>query len=302
MPVVDLTLPGAASLAAKLYLPESGTSKAPVPGIVLAHGYLACKEEFMEFPEKLVQAGYAVLTFDFQGHGASDGERGYYTEASHLDDLSRAVEALKGHPEVDVARVFVLGFSVGSYSALRILAERGSEFLGGIVVAPPAQLRQVAKPIEFMLYRGAYQFVARHLQQMFGFHLRVPYQYTLEDCFHSAESAARAKALLALQTQMPITNFPYLGSMADNVATAERVTVPMLVAVGSEDGIILNPQSRQVYDALGAEDKQWVRFVGSGHNLMADAQSEEFARVVIEWMDRLAKPQAAGESTVPTEA
>lgn len=303
MPAVDLTLPGAVSLAAKLYLPESSPLKPPYPALVLAHGYLACKEEFMDFPELLTQAGYAVLTFDFRGHGASEGERGYYTEDSHLDDLSRAIEALKGHPEVDSKRLFLLGFSVGNFSTLRMLAERGEEFLGGISVAPPAQLKQVAKPIEFALYQGAYQLVAKPLHQLFGLHLRVPYQFALEDCFHSPEAAARAKALLSLQTQMPVTNYPYLGAGADNVRTAAKVTRPMLVAVGSEDQVILNPQSREVYEALGAEDKQWVRFVGSGHNLMGDAQATEFANVVVEWMDRLAGiRQARGSASLPSEA
>lgn len=311
MSVVDLKLPGPVPLAAKLYLPEAGRA----PGIVLAHGYLALKEEFMDFPERLRQAGYAVLTFDFRGHGASAGERGYYTEESHLDDLSRAVAALKAHADVDSSRLFLLGFSVGNFATLRMLAERGVDFLGGIAVAPPAQLKQVTKPIEFMLYEGAYQTVARPLHQLFGFHLRVPYQFKIEDCFHSPEAAARAKAGLKLQTQMPVTNFPYLGGGADNVKVAAQVTRPMLVAVGSEDRVILNPQSREVYEALASEDKQWVRFVGSGHNMMGDLQGEDFAKVVIEWMDRLAgvrssrstgrqgaKSSAAGEPAVPSEA
>ena len=305
MPVTDLQIPGEVPLAAQLFLPETG--KTPHPAIVLAHGYLANQEEFLEFPERLRQAGYAVLTFDFRGHGASAGERGYYTEASHLDDLTRALETLKGHPEVDSSRLFLLGFSVGNFSTLRMLAESGPEFLGGIAVAPPAQLRQVTKPIEFALYRGAYQWVAKPLQQLFGIHVRVPYQFKAEDCFHSPEAVAYAKAHLKLQTQMPVTNFPYLGGGADNVEMAAKVTRPMLVTVGSEDTIILNPQSREVYEALGSEDKQWVRFVGSGHNLMGDVQGAEFAQVVIDWMDqhagmKRAKPAAAGDATVPTEA
>jgi alpha-beta hydrolase superfamily lysophospholipase len=290
VPVIDLQIPGDFTLAAKLYLPASAPK--PHPGIVLAHGYLSSKEEFLEFPHRLAQAGYAVLTFDFRGHGASAGERGYYTEASHLDDLSRAVEALKAHPDTDPSRLFLLGFSVGNFSTLRMLAERGEAFLGGIAVAPPAQLRQVAKPIEFVLYEGAYRLVAKPLHQLFGIHLRVPYQFKVEDCFHAPGAVAHAKALLDLQTQMPVTNYPYLGGGADNVRVAAQVTRPMLVAVGSEDAVILNPQSRQVYEALASEDKQWVRFVGSGHNLMGDAQGEEFAKMVIDWMDPLAKPEA----------
>ena len=104
-----------------------------------------------------------------------------------------------------------------------MLAKRGVDFLGGIAVAPPAQLRQVTKPIEFALYQGAYQMLAKPLHQLFGFHLRVPYQFALEDCFQAPEAAARAKAKLNLQTQMPVTNYPYLGGGADNVRVAAKV-------------------------------------------------------------------------------
>lgn len=313
MPVIDLQIPGDFPLAAKLFLPDSGS--APYPGLVLAHGYLSCKEEFMEFPERLAEAGYAALTFDFRGHGQSAGERGYYTEESHLDDLSRAVQVLKDHPEVDASRLFLLGFSVGNFATLRMLAARGQEFLGGIAVAPPAQLRQVARPIEFVLYENAYRFVAKPLYQTFGVHLRVPYQFKLRDCFHSPEAFARAEKRLTLQTQMPVTNYPYLGEGADNVRVAAQVTRPMLVAVGSEDAVILNPQSREVYQALASEDKQWARFVGSGHNLMADAQAEEFVKLIVDWMNdhggaprketkpkSRAKAKAPDDATAPAEA
>lgn len=301
MPVTDLMIPGDKSLAAKLFIPDAGPS--PYPGIVLAHGYLSSKEEFLGYPERLAQAGYAVLTFDFRGHGDSAGERGYYTEESHLDDLDRALETLKGHPEVDASRLFLLGFSVGNFSTLRMLAQRGEDFLGGIAVAPPAQLRQVTKPIEFALYQGAYQAVAKPLHQLFGLHIRVPYQFKAEDCFHSPDAVAYAKAHLKLQSQMPVTNYPYLGGGADNVQVAAKVTRPMLVTVGSEDSVILNPQSREVYEALASEDKQWVRFVGSGHNLMGDAQAAEFAEVTIAWLDQHAGiTRAATDAAAPAEA
>ena len=56
-----------------LYLPD-GASGA-VPGIVMAHGFSAVKEQHLDtFAEVFAGAGFGVLVFDNRNFGASDGE------------------------------------------------------------------------------------------------------------------------------------------------------------------------------------------------------------------------------------
>ena len=56
-----------------LYLPDDATG--PVPAIVMAHGFSAVKEMYLDaYAEVFAEAGLAALVFDNRNLGASDGE------------------------------------------------------------------------------------------------------------------------------------------------------------------------------------------------------------------------------------
>src|SRR5690348_2267222 len=56
-----------------LYLPDAGHR--PFPTIVMAHGFSAVKEMYLDsFAEVFANAGLAALVFDNRNFGASDGE------------------------------------------------------------------------------------------------------------------------------------------------------------------------------------------------------------------------------------
>ena len=55
------------------YLPDGAS--APYPTIVMAHGYSAVKEMYLDrFAEAFAIAGFAALVFDNRNFGASDGQ------------------------------------------------------------------------------------------------------------------------------------------------------------------------------------------------------------------------------------
>jgi dienelactone hydrolase len=62
-----------ATLRGWLYLPEGISG--PVPAIVMAHGFSAVKEMYLDaFAEAFTEGGLGVLVFDNRNFGASDGE------------------------------------------------------------------------------------------------------------------------------------------------------------------------------------------------------------------------------------
>ena len=61
---------GGTQLSAWLYLPED--ISAPVPGIILSHGFGGTKHMILEsYALRFVQAGMAVLTYDYRYFGES---------------------------------------------------------------------------------------------------------------------------------------------------------------------------------------------------------------------------------------
>jgi len=84
------------------------------PLVVVAHGYSADRQIMSPMARSLASAGYAVLTFDFRGHGSNASQfRG---------DLRRDLDAVVGwagtSPYIDARRIAVLGHSMGAGAAL----------------------------------------------------------------------------------------------------------------------------------------------------------------------------------------
>ena len=132
--VEPLTLrpPGAAEIAAQLYLPPvaqqwAGRLRPPagLPAVILVHGYLA-NGAFLERPwvKDLTARGYATLVLDRRGAGNSDGDLWLRPQpAPHLDDVAPDIRAAIAElrtlqPVVDADRLAIFGHSDGATAAL----------------------------------------------------------------------------------------------------------------------------------------------------------------------------------------
>lgn len=133
-----------AILRGTLWLPPgtepvpNGSTPDPYPAIIVTPGGASFEEMYRWAAQGLAEAGYAVLTFDPQGHGSSDrcgpptptddcpGEPGTlgYTESGaeqHLTGLRSALDWLLEGPfrgYVDPARVGLAGHSLGAWATL----------------------------------------------------------------------------------------------------------------------------------------------------------------------------------------
>jgi len=96
-----------------LHAPE----RRPAAGIIMCHGFTGHKAEthrlFVRTARDLCAHGLAVLRFDFRGSGDSGGEFRDMTISREIEDAQAAFSFLAGRPEVDAARLGVLGLSLG---------------------------------------------------------------------------------------------------------------------------------------------------------------------------------------------
>ena len=84
------------------------------PVVVVAHGYSADQAVMSPMARSLAHAGYAVLTFDFRGHGSNTN----HFSGDLTDDLRAVVDWLERSPQVDGTRIAVLGHSMGASAVL----------------------------------------------------------------------------------------------------------------------------------------------------------------------------------------
>jgi uncharacterized protein len=98
----------------------AGTGGAPAPAVIMAHGFSAVKEMYLDrFAEVFAAAGLNVLVFDNRNFGASDGEpRQEIDPWAQVRDYRNAITYAITLPEVDTGRVGIWG---SSYSGGHVL-------------------------------------------------------------------------------------------------------------------------------------------------------------------------------------
>jgi predicted acyl esterase len=108
-----ITASDGVQLATSLYEPATAPPLGGFPAVVMFHGLGGTRASTNTLAEQtFAPAGYAVLTFDFRGHGQSgglfdlDGPR-------ELQDTRELLSWLDARPEIDDARVGAWGISLG---------------------------------------------------------------------------------------------------------------------------------------------------------------------------------------------
>src|ERR1700738_4466129 len=92
----------------------------PAPVVVMAHGFSAVKEMYLDsFAEVFAAAGLNALVFDNRGFGASQGEpRQEIDPWAQVRDYRHAITYAGTRPEVDRERIGIWG---SSYSGGHVL-------------------------------------------------------------------------------------------------------------------------------------------------------------------------------------
>jgi dienelactone hydrolase len=138
-------------LPATLTLP-AGTR--PAPALVLVHGSgpndrdetIGANKPFKDLATGLASRGIAVLRYDKRSRvhaGKMAGVSGFTVQDEVIEDVLEAVKALRSEPEIDRARIFVLGHSLGAMLIPRIWLADPS-IAGVVVLAGPARPLQDA--------------------------------------------------------------------------------------------------------------------------------------------------------------
>ncbi len=205
-------------LAAHLARPGKPTSEPP-PGLILCHGFPAgpggaatSGQTYPELADHLAaEAGWAVLTFNFRGTGASEGN---FSLGGWLDDLRAAIDHLGESGEV--CGVWVAGSSTGG--ALAICEAAEDERVRGVatLAAPATFSNWAADPDAFLAHARAIGVIT--------------------DPDHPRDLAAWARELAEIRPLSVIGKIP---------------PRPLLLVHGSDDETVPLDDARALADAAG---------------------------------------------------
>jgi pimeloyl-ACP methyl ester carboxylesterase len=208
--------------------------------------------------------GVATFRYDKRGVGASQGD--YWRTGFHdrLTDAVAAVEWLRGRPEVDPSRVFILGHSEGALIATRLAAGAGP--VAGIVL-----LAGAAKTGEQILRWQGQQIAA----SLTGFPRLVLKLLHIDPLRSQDKAIARVKASTADTLRVQLVHKLNAKWMREFIAydpapDLAKVHVPVLAITGTKD-IQIDPADLDRMETLVPGPFQGHRLPDLTHLLRAEA-------------------------------
>ncbi len=100
-----------------------------LPAVVLCHGFLTNDRTLRVYAQALAEMGYVCYTFDFNGGGLfchSDGKSRDMTVLTELEDLRCVMNHVRRRPDVDDARISLLGCSQGGLVSAMYAKRQGA--------------------------------------------------------------------------------------------------------------------------------------------------------------------------------
>lgn len=152
---MDVTVPTPAghTLAGTLTLPKGAAGRVPAVILVTGSGpqdrdsYMPVIPDyrfFRQIADTLSRRGIAVLRMDDRGVGGSGGAAADVTTEDFAADVHAGVAWLRAHPEVDPARIAVVGHSEGGIIAPMVAVEDERIAAVGLLAAPSWSGRRIS--------------------------------------------------------------------------------------------------------------------------------------------------------------
>lgn len=247
----------------------------PKAVICLVHGLGEHSGRYAHVAAALVDAGYAMTSFDQRGHGKTGGKRGHAPSMEALlDDITRHLdETAKRFPGLPR---FLYGHSMGGLLTLAHVESRQPQLTG--VVATSSGLRSVLQeqPAKIMLVKILGSLLPR-LSMPTGLDANglshdpeVARVYLADPLNHGIATLGLAKALL--------TAIKYA------FAHAAEIKSPLLLVHGTADPITY-PSGSQEFAALvpgACTLKLWDGLYHETHN---ELEKEQVLAAMVEWLD-----------------
>ncbi|MFN2543667.1 MAG: lysophospholipase [Actinomycetota bacterium] len=238
----------------------------PKGAVALVHGMAEHSGRYDYVGSALAAAGYSVRAVDIRGHGSAEGWPGQVAGAAdwHEDTEAALRAAGAGAPG---APLFLMGHSLGSVIAASYVAKH-SPAIAGLVLTGyaglpgTALLAAMGNPDEPSIPVSAIsrdpEIVKAYEDDPLVFFREVPVE---------TNAAAMEAAIGANQG-------------------AGSITMPVLMAHGTEDQICDIEGARDFHAALGSDDKELLVYDGLYHEVLNEPERDTVIADVVAWLDR----------------
>ncbi|MDZ4357934.1 MAG: alpha/beta fold hydrolase [Variovorax sp.] len=263
-------------LARRLYLPDAQNDLHA--GAVFCHGFGGVKEGVpVGLCTRLSEAGYTMLSFDYRGFGASEGQRALLLPQDQVEDTVTALEYLATQvPGLDPERLGIYGTSFGGGIAAAAAA-RSTRPKALVMTVPVTSgshwLRSICRWHEFEILRERALAAIAHKAATGEIEIGERLEIMMPD--------PRSMARYAEHTPMAIeTAFHVLHH--EPVAHAHALTMPVLMLGAKDDSLVPYEQTTMFFERVTAP-KRLEAFAVGNHWLFYDEGLPRAAEFVTDW-------------------
>ncbi len=249
--------------------------------VVLIHGYPLDGASWEKQEDRLLDAGYRVITYDRRGFGASSKPATGYDYNTFADDLDKVLTAL------DLRDVVLVGFSMGTGEVGRYLARHGSDRVAKAVFLAslePYLIKTADNPtgVDQSVFDGIlttarsdrYAWFTQFYQDFYNLDETLGSRISEEALRNSWNVAAGAGAL-ASWAVVPTWGTDFRGDI-------DKIDVPALIVHGTHDRIL-------PIDATGREfarrlpNARYVEIEGAPHGMLW-THGDEVSDLLVEFL------------------
>ncbi len=245
--------------------------------VVLAHGASEHSGRYAWTGEQFAARGYALYALDHRGHGRSGGPRAVIDRVDNVvADVGTLVALAAAESGRDGQKPFLFGHSMGGCIAIAFATRRQDEIRGLMLSAPLAVL-EAASPV---------QRVAGHVLSIVAPKLGV---FAID-----SSTVSRDPEVVRDYDADPLNHHGKLPArtvheLAQEIARFEdaipRITVPLLVQVGTADELVPPAASELVYERASSQDKTIERYDGLFHEILNEPERDQVVADTLAWLD-----------------
>lgn len=244
--------------------------------VLLVHGFAEHSGRYDTLGSWLATRGSAVHAFDQQGHGHSDGPRGYVRRfEDFLDDLDACLERSRGeHPSLPA---FVVGHSMGGLVVVRWATTRSPDVSAVAASGPALAVANPPSPAQRLLLRMLRRVAPKAAlggreidPSALSRDPEVGRAYLADPLVFQKLTVSLAAELFAA------------GQRA--IPEASRVQLPMLLLHGGQDPLCLPEGSRALFAGLRTPGSDLRIYPELRHEIFNEPEREQVFADLLEWV------------------
>lgn len=275
-------------LKGNLYLPEGYNEGAPLPLILLCHGFAGIKELLLpNYALKFAEKGYAAFTFDYRGFGDSEGPVGQIIPEEQVRDIRNAITFISSQTEIDCDKIGLWGTSLGGANALmtsavddRVKALSVQITFGDGERNNTFNLSKEDKEKRKISLNKSLLAAATKNKVM-----KLPLKKILSDP-QSKKFFEEYSPLFpeALKTKIPFVTTKYIDEWKPE-NFLHKIDIPVLVVGATNDMVNRPEESKEIFNKLSTEKKKLLMIDSTHYDIYIDEDLDKVSCEQLKWYE-----------------